>query len=169
MTKPAGLKRLERERRSFDRAVMAERVARARLEAAMVDVAQAGASQREIAAAASVSQPYVQRVLVSRRDRFVPRSRLGLVLAARRQDVTDLLRSHGIEDVRVFGSVARGEDDVESDIDLAVCLPVDMGLFGVARVEQELEKLLGARVDLVPADALKPGVGETAARDMVPL
>lgn len=57
----------------------------------MADASRGGASQPEIAAAASGSQPYVQRVLTSQRDRFVPRSRLGFVLAARRQEVTDLL------------------------------------------------------------------------------
>lgn len=169
MARTAELRQLERRRCSLDRAVLAERMARAKVEAGMVDAARAGASQREIAAAAAVSQPYVQRILADRRDRFVPRSRLGFILAARRQDVIDLLRGHGIDDVRVFGSVARGEDGAESDVDLAVQVPAEMGLFGLARAERELEELLGVGVDLVPAKALKPHVADRASADLVPL
>lgn len=169
MARSAALRQLERRRRSLDRALVAERVARAKFEAGVVDASGAGASQREIAAVASVSQPYVQRILSSRRERFVPRSRLGFLLSAHRQQVTDLLLRSGIEDVRVFGSVARGEDDADSDIDLAVQVPPSMGLIGLARVEQELESLLGVGVDLVPSNALKPHVAGTSARDMVPL
>lgn len=167
MAASAELGRLEQRRRSLDGATRAEGVARAKLEAAMVEAARAGATQREIATAASVSQPYVQRVLASRRGRFVPRSRLGFVLAAHRQDVTGLLQRHGFDDVRVFGSVARGEDDADSDIDLAARLPAGMGLISLAKVEMELEEMLGVRVDLVPADSFKPTVRESAARDMV--
>ena len=61
-----------------------------------------------------------------------------------------------LERPRVFGSVARGEDrtdtdtdtDTDSDIDLLVELPAGMGMFAVARVQNELEQLLGAPVDL---------------------
>lgn len=163
------LKAVERSRRSLDRAVRGERFARAKLEAAMVLAAQAGASQREIAAKASVSQPYVHRVLTERKGRFVPRSELGLLLAANRDAVGRVLGQHGIHDVSVFGSVARGEDGPDSDIDLAVEIPADMGLIGLAKVERELTAMLGVGVDLVPARLMKLGVRSTAAADLVPL
>lgn len=92
--------------------------------------------------------------------RKVRRKRLELVAAAAAHDVTNL---------RVFGSVARGEDRPDSDVDLLADLPSGMGLLGLGRVQAELEDILGSHVDLVPAGDLKPGVSVRAARDMVAL
>jgi predicted nucleotidyltransferase len=65
--------------------------------------------------------------------------------------------------------VARGEDRPDSDIDLLVELPVGMGLFAVARVQNELEDLLGSPVDLVPNAGLKAGVRPAVETELVPL
>jgi uncharacterized protein len=46
----------------------------------------------------------------------------------------------------------------DSDVDLLVDLPPGLGLFGLGRVQADLEAILGTRVDLVPAQDLKPGV-----------
>ena len=51
-----------------------------------------------------------------------------------------------------------GEETEESDLDLLVDVTPGVGLIGLARAQHELEELLGARVDLVPASDLKPGV-----------
>ena len=59
--------------------------------------------------------------------------------------------AHGVSGLRVFGSVARGEDRPGSDVDLLADLPPGMSLFGLGRVQAELEAILGTRVDLVPA------------------
>ena len=75
-----------------------------------------------------------------------------------RRRVKDIVARHGLSNVRVFGSVARGEDTAESDVDLLVDVAPGVGLMGLARCERELEALLGVAVDLVPADDLKPGV-----------
>jgi uncharacterized protein len=158
-----------RSRRSLDRAASGERLARAKLEAAMVRAAVAGASQREIAARAAVSQPYVHRVVTERAGRFVPRSELGFLLAANRDALRRVLDRHGIREASVFGSVARGEDRPGSDIDLAVEIPEDMGLIALAKVERELAALLGVEVELVPARLLKDDVRSAAAADLVPL
>ena len=135
----------------------------------MVRAGSTGASQRDIAAAASVSQPYVSQVLAERRGRFVPTSRLGYLLAARRDDVMRVARRHDIENVQVFGSVARGEDGPDSDIDLMADLPSGMGLIGLSRVESELCDVLGVGVDLVPARSLKAHVRSSAMHDAVAL
>ena len=58
--------------------------------------------------------------------------------------------------LRVFGSVARGEDRPDSDVDLLVDLPPDIGLLGLGRVQAELEAILGPKVDLVPASDEQP-------------
>ena len=163
------LNAVERSRRSLDRAVRSQRLARAKLEAAMVRAVRAGASQRAIAAKASVSQPYVHRVVTEREGRFLPRSELGFLIAANRDAIGRVLGRYGIRDVAVFGSVARGEDGPDSDIDLAVEIPSDMGLIGLAKAERELTALLGVGVDLVPSGLMKPSVRSTAAADLVPL
>jgi predicted nucleotidyltransferase len=77
--------------------------------------------------------------------------------------------NHGVRISGVFGSVARGEDRPDSDIDLLVMLPPHMGLFELGRLTEELQQLLGARVDLVPAADLKPGVRANVLADLVSL
>jgi len=76
---------------------------------------------------------------------------------------------YGVSNVRVFGSVARGEEDLDSDIDLLVDLPSDLGLLGLRRLQHELETMLEARVDLVPAEGLKPQIREMINDDVVML
>jgi hypothetical protein len=77
--------------------------------------------------------------------------------------------AHGVRNLRVFGSVARGEDRPDSDLDLLADVPPGMGLLGLGRVEAELEAIVGAQVDLVPAGTMKPGVNERIDRDLVAL
>jgi len=63
----------------------------------------------------------------------------------------------------------RGEDRPDSDVDLLVDLPPDIGLLGLGRVQAELEDIVGTKVDLVPAGDLKPAVRARAERDLVAL
>lgn len=94
---------------------------------------------------------------------------VGQRLRRRRQDVISAAAAHGVSGLRVFGSVARGEDRADSDVDLLVDLPEHMSLFGLARLQAELESILGARVDLVPSQDLKPDVRPRAEGDLVEL
>ena len=73
-----------------------------------------------------------------------------------------------MSNLRVFGSVARGQDRPDSDVDLLADLPPGMGLLGLGRVQADLEDILGARIDLV-AGTLKPEVRARASRDLIPL
>jgi predicted nucleotidyltransferase len=74
-----------------------------------------------------------------------------------------------VQNLRVFGSVARGEDCAASDVDLLVDLPPGLSLFGLGRVEADLEAIVGTRVDLIPAADLKPGVRLRVERDLIAL
>lgn len=94
---------------------------------------------------------------------------VGRRLRARRREVIAAAAAHGVTNLRVFGSVARGEDRPGSDVDLLADLPPGMGLFGLGRVQADLEAILGTRVDLVPAHDLKPGIRPRAGRDLVAL
>lgn len=76
---------------------------------------------------------------------------------------------HGISNLRLFGSTARGDDRPDSDIDLLVHLDHQLGLIGLARIQHEMEDILGVPVDLVPDDGLKPDVRAAIERDAVAL
>jgi uncharacterized protein len=79
------------------------------------------------------------------------------------------LRQLGARDVKVFGSVARGDDGPESDIDLLVDIAPDIGLFALGRMRSEAERILGSRVDIVPANSLKPDVADRVLAEAVAL
>ncbi|MDA8265406.1 MAG: nucleotidyltransferase domain-containing protein [Actinomycetota bacterium] len=70
------------------------------------------------------------------------------LLRSKRQEILRLATRHGASNVRVFGSVARGEAHRESDIDLLVEFDLGPSLVDEAELRQELELLLGYRVEL---------------------
>jgi predicted nucleotidyltransferase len=94
---------------------------------------------------------------------------VGRRLRRRRREVIAAAAAHGVSNLRVFGSVARGQDRPDSDVDLLADLPAGMSLFGLGRAQADLEAIIGARVDLVPAQDLKPDVRARAERDLVAL
>jgi predicted nucleotidyltransferase/DNA-binding XRE family transcriptional regulator len=94
---------------------------------------------------------------------------VGRRVRRRRHDLIATAAAHGVRNLRVFGSVARGEDRLDSDVDLLVDLPPGISLFGLGRVEADLEAILGSRVDLIPARDLKPSARERVERDLVAL
>jgi predicted nucleotidyltransferase len=94
---------------------------------------------------------------------------VGRRVRRRRHDMVAAAATHGVRNLRVFGSVARGQDRPDSDVDLLVDLPPGLGLFGLGRVQAELEAILGTRVDLVPAQDLKPGVRARVEHELVAL
>ena len=71
-------------------------------------------------------------------------------LQSRRSEILAIAKKHGIKTVRVFGSVARGEETPESDIDLLIDLerPVKDGL-GFIGFKLDMEDMLGRKVDIV--------------------
>jgi hypothetical protein len=97
------------------------------------------------------------------------RGPLGQRLRQHRHEAIRLAGAHGLRSLRVFGSVARGEERPESDIDLLVTVDPGTSLLALARAQRDLETLLGARVDLVPEGDLKPGVVDSVRRDLVAL
>ena len=86
-----------------------------------------------------------------------------------RGDVQAVLARYGLSNPRLFGSVARGEESSESDVDLLVDVAEGVGLVTLGRCQAELEALLGAPVDLVPAGDLKAGVAAEVIAEAVAL
>lgn len=89
-------------------------------------------------------------------------------LAAHRDQVVAAVAAVGGSHVRVFGSVARGQDREGSDIDLLVTLPADIDLFRLVALEQQLEDLLGVPVDIID-DRSRGVVFERALREAMAL
>jgi predicted nucleotidyltransferase/DNA-binding XRE family transcriptional regulator len=95
---------------------------------------------------------------------------VGRIVRQRRQELIAAAQAHGASHVRVFGSVARGEDRPGSDVDLLVDLPPGLGLLGFGRLLDDLERILdGTKIDLVPATDLKPEIRDRVEREALPL
>jgi uncharacterized protein len=94
---------------------------------------------------------------------------LGRRVRRHRARIKDVAASYGAGNVRVIGSVARGAERAGSDVDLLLDLPPGVGLFTLGRLRRDLEELLQARVDLVPADGLKPEVRADVESHLVTL
>ena len=94
---------------------------------------------------------------------------LGRRVRASRADIVTAVAAHGARNVRVFGSVARGQDTADSDVDLVVDIPHGMSLIGLGRLESDLRELLNTDVDLVPSDGLKPDVAAAVLAEAISL
>jgi predicted nucleotidyltransferase len=86
-----------------------------------------------------------------------------------REDLVAAAAAHGVNNLRVFGSVARGEERTDSDVDLLADFPPGLSLSGLGRLQADLEGILGTRVDLIPAADLKPDVRERVESDLIAL
>jgi uncharacterized protein len=89
------------------------------------------------------------------------------VLHARRHEILEIARRRGARNVRVFGSVARGDADGTSDLDLLVDMEEGRTLVDLAAMERELSELLGCRVEV--GTALTPRVRARVLREAVAL
>jgi uncharacterized protein len=108
-------------------------------------------------------------VATSGRSLGLPDTRLGRRLRQRRLAIIETAARRRAHDVRVFGSVARGEDTAASDVDLLVELEEGVGLVDFAGLKRELSELLGVDVDVVPAATLKARVRDEVLADAIPL
>jgi len=96
------------------------------------------------------------------------RSLVSTVLRALRTHQPDLERM-GVVHAGIFGSVARGENRPDSDIDILVEVnpSVVNSIFAYGGIQQALEEWIGRPVDLVGKDRLRPGVAAEAERDQI--
>lgn len=78
------------------------------------------------------------------------------IIKARRDDILAVARRHGAHNVRLFGSMARGEAAAESDIDILVAMDQGRSLLDVIDLSHELEELLQRRVDVLTEGGLSP-------------
>ena len=91
------------------------------------------------------------------------------LLKQKREQIMKTAAHYGAYDVRVFGSVARGEADEASDIDLLVSLEPGRSLMDLGGLLYDLQKLLGIEVDVVPEKGLRARIREQVLREAIPL
>ena len=91
------------------------------------------------------------------------------LLQANREAIMRIAATYGASNVRVFGSVARGEADSESDIDLLVDMDEDRSLLDLSRLLTNLQTLLGYKVDIVTEQGLNERLRERVLKEAVKL
>lgn len=91
------------------------------------------------------------------------------VLKTKRDDILRLASQHGAHNVRVFGSVARGEAGPTSDIDLLVKMDRGRSLLDLIELSQDLESLLQRKVDILTDEGLSPYLKARIHAEAVPL
>jgi uncharacterized protein len=96
-------------------------------------------------------------------------SRLGRLLQERRQQILDVAARHHAGNVRVFGSVARGEETDRSDIDLVVDMEAGGSLLDQVRLRRALSELLGVDVDVLTSGGLLERDRSTILEEAVPI
>lgn len=91
------------------------------------------------------------------------------ILREKRAAILEIARRYGASDVRVFGSVARGDANDASDVDLIVRFEPGRTLLDHGGLVMDLRELLGMRVDVIDEDAMRPRFRERAMAEAVPL
>ncbi len=91
------------------------------------------------------------------------------LLISKREEILRIAARHGARNVRVFGSVARGEAGEQSDIDLLVDVGPGRTPFFPGGLLADLEELLGCKVDVVTAEGLHWYIRDRVLKEAVPL
>ena len=95
--------------------------------------------------------------------------RIRELLAAKREEILSAAARFGASNVRIIGSVARNEDDENSDLDLLVDLEKGRSLLDHAGLMLTLQELLGRKVDVATVSGLKTRIRGQIMREAVPL
>ncbi len=90
-------------------------------------------------------------------------------LLNQREKIRQIASKHGASNIQIFGSVARQENTVDSDIDFLVELDTQRTLLDQIALIQDLEELLGCRVDVVEPDCLHEAIRRQVLQEAIPL
>jgi predicted nucleotidyltransferase len=91
------------------------------------------------------------------------------LLQTKREDILRIAAQYGAYNVRIFGSVARGEADSENDIDLLVNMEPGRSLLDLCGLLIDLEELLGRKVDVVTEKGLRDRIRERMLNEAIAL
>ena len=90
-------------------------------------------------------------------------------LRREREQIKRVAQKYGASNIRVFGSVSRGEEGPKSDIDFLIDFEADRSLLDLVGLKLELEELLGYKVDLVTEKAMHRLIADQVIKEAVPL
>ena len=91
------------------------------------------------------------------------------LIEARRAEILTLAERHGVQDVRAFGSMARGDADDESHVDLLVSLAPDRTGLALGALLADVQRLLDRRVEVLTEGALHPEIRDRVLKKAQPL
>jgi predicted nucleotidyltransferase len=91
------------------------------------------------------------------------------VLQSKRSQIIQIAARHGAQNVRVFGSVVRGDARPDSDIDFLVDMEGGRSLLDLVKLSQDLEELLHRKVDVLTDGGLSPHLEQHIHAEAVPL
>ncbi len=94
---------------------------------------------------------------------------LSQLIQQKRRQVLEIAEGHGARNVRLFGSVARGETTATSDLDLLIEMEPGRSLLDIIAIKQDLEELLGCKVDVVTEAAISPYLRDKVLHEAVRL
>ena len=86
-----------------------------------------------------------------------------------RDDILAIAKQYHAPNIRVFGSVVRGEATVDSDVDFLIDVPLEQTLFDLIRLTRSLKELLGREVDVAQSTVLHPRIRDKVLQDAIPL
>ena len=96
--------------------------------------------------------------------------KLKRVLLEKREKILQIAAKHGAYNVRIFGSVARGEDDEKSDIDFLIDYDLSkISPWFPSGLIQDLQSILGRKVDIVTVEGLKERIRERVLEEAIAL
>jgi predicted nucleotidyltransferase len=90
-------------------------------------------------------------------------------LREKREEILQIAAKHGARTIRIFGSIARGEADAASDLDLLVEMEPGRSLLDLGGLLMELQDLLGCRVDVVTEKGLRERIRDRVLKEAVTL
>ena len=90
-------------------------------------------------------------------------------LLAKRDAILDIARRYGAHDIRVFGSVARGDAGESSDLDLIVRFEPGRSLFDHGGLIMDLRDLLGVKVDVIDEEGMRERFRNHVMKEAIPL
>ena len=95
--------------------------------------------------------------------------KISKLIQNKREDIIRLSGKHGAKNIRIFGSVARGEERLDSDIDILVELDKDRSLLDLSGLSLDLQQLLGCKVDVLTEKSLHWYIRDRILREARPL
>lgn len=91
------------------------------------------------------------------------------LLKEKREEILILATKHGAQNVRIFGSAARGDTGPESDVDFLVNMETGRSLLDVIGFLQDLEELIGRKVDVITDGGVSPYLRDKIYSEAIPL